>query len=147
MDVVLNSGAAMPRIGFGCMIPPAETAAAVASAIEVGYRSLDTATDYGNELDVGRAIAAAGIPREALFVTTKLWNTDQGREQTLRAFETSLDALRLEHVDLYLIHWPVPAWDRYPVTWKALVELHADGPRPLDRCLQFPDPPPRTHHR
>lgn len=124
---VLNSGAVMPRIGFGCMIPPTDTVAAVASAIEVGYRSLDTATDYGNEVEVGRAIAAAEVPRDALFVTTKLWNTDHGREKTLRAFEASLDALGLEHVELYLIHWPVPAWDRYVETWQALVELHRDG--------------------
>jgi 2,5-diketo-D-gluconate reductase A len=124
---VLNSGAVMPRMGFGCMIPQADTTEAVARAIEVGYRSLDTASEYGNEVEAGRAIAAADVPRDELFVTTKLWNTDHGREKTLRAFDASLDALGLEHVDLYLIHWPVPAWDLYVETWRALVELQQDG--------------------
>jgi 2,5-diketo-D-gluconate reductase A len=127
VDVALNSGATMPQLGFGCMIPPAQTTEAVGRAIEIGYRSLDTASEYGNELEVGRAIAATDVPRDELFVTTKLWNTDQGREKTLRAFDASLSALGLEHVDLYLIHWPVPAWDLYVETWEALVELQQDG--------------------
>lgn len=127
MEATLNSGATMPQLGFGCMIPAADTTEAVARAIEIGYRSLDTASEYGNEVEVGRAIAAADLPRDALFVTTKLWNTDHGREKTLRAFDASLNALGLEHVDLYLIHWPVPAWDLYVETWKTLVELLQDG--------------------
>jgi len=127
VDAVLNSGAGMPQLGFGCMIPAAYTTDAVSSAIEVGYRGLDTATDYGNEVEVGRAIAAADVPRDALFVTTKLLNSDHGREKALPAFEASLDALGLDYIDLYLIHWPVPAWDLYVETWKALVELQADG--------------------
>jgi 2,5-diketo-D-gluconate reductase A len=117
----------MPRLGFGCMIEPSQTEAAVESALEVGYRSLDTAAAYGNEREVGRAIAAACMPRESLFVTTKLWNTEHGRERTMRAFEASLEALGLDHVDLYLIHWPVPSQDAYVETWNALTELHAEG--------------------
>jgi 2,5-diketo-D-gluconate reductase A len=127
VEVTLNSGATMPQLGFGCMIPSAQTTEAVARAIEIGYRSLDTASEYGNEVEVGRAIAAADVPRDALFVTTKLWNTDHGREKTLRAFDASLNALGLEHVDLYLIHWPVPAWDLYVDTWETLVELQQEG--------------------
>jgi 2,5-diketo-D-gluconate reductase A len=127
MMVMLNSGAVMPQLGFGCMIPAAHTTAAVSRAIKVGYRSLDTATDYANEVEVGRAIAAADVPRDALFVTTKLLNSEHGRERTLRAFEASLQALGLEQVDLYLIHWPVPTRDLYVETWRALVELATDG--------------------
>lgn len=114
-------------VGFGCMMPPAQTPDAVACALETGYRSLDTAAAYGNEAEVGRAIAAGAVPREALFVTTKLWNTEHGRDRTLRAFEASLQALDLESVDLYLIHWPVPVNGMYVETWKALVELRAEG--------------------
>ena len=129
------------------MIPQAQTTEAVTRAIETGYRSLDSASEYGNEIEVGRAIAAAEVPRDELFVTTKLWNSDHGREKTLRAFDASLNTLGLEHVDLYLIHWPVPAWDLYVETWKALVEIQQDGTRTLDRRVELPDPPPRAHRR
>jgi diketogulonate reductase-like aldo/keto reductase len=126
--VTLANGLAMPRLGFGVFqVPDEETSAAVTSALEAGYRSIDTAAVYGNERGVGRALAASGIPREELFVTTKLWNDDQGYATTLRAFDASLDRLGLEYTDLYLIHWPAPARDRYVDTYRALEKLLADG--------------------
>nr|WP_205615939.1 aldo/keto reductase [Streptomyces harenosi] len=118
----------MPQLGFGVwQVPDDEAQAAVATALEAGYRSIDTAAIYGNEEGTGKAIAASGLPREELFVTTKLWNSDQGYDATLRAFETSLAKLGLEYVDLYLIHWPLPSQDRYVDTYKAFEKLHADG--------------------
>ncbi|MFJ7416002.1 aldo/keto reductase [Streptomyces sp. NPDC098077] len=126
--VTLNNGVAVPQLGFGVFqVPDDETTAAVSAALEAGYRSIDTAAIYGNEVGVGRALAASGIPREELFVTTKLWNTDQGYEATLAAFDASLAALGLDQVDLYLIHWPTPAHDLYPESWRALEKLAADG--------------------
>ncbi len=117
-----------PQLGFGVFqVPDDETTAAVSAALEAGYRSIDTAAIYGNEVGVGRALAASGIPREELFVTTKLWNADQGYEATLAAFDASLAKLGLDHVDLYLIHWPTPAHDLYPESWRALEKLAADG--------------------
>lgn len=118
----------MPQLGFGVwQVPDDEAQTAVAQALESGYRSIDTAAIYGNEEGTGRAIAASGVPREDLFVTTKLWNKDQGYDSTLRAFDTSLTKLGLEYVDLYLIHWPMPAKERYVDTYKAFEKLHADG--------------------
>jgi diketogulonate reductase-like aldo/keto reductase len=118
----------MPQLGFGVwQVPDDEAETAVATALEAGYRSIDTAAIYGNEEGTGKAIAASGLPREELFVTTKLWNDDQGYDATLRAFETSLAKLGLEYVDLYLIHWPLPSQDRYVDTYKAFEKLHADG--------------------
>ncbi|MEV7217662.1 aldo/keto reductase [Kitasatospora cineracea] len=126
--VTLNNGIEMPQLGFGVFqVPDEETTAAVATALEAGYRSIDTAAAYGNERGVGRALAAFGLPREELFVTTKLWNADQGHDETLRAFDASLDRLGLDHVDLYLIHWPAPARDRYPDSWRAIGKLAAEG--------------------
>jgi 2,5-diketo-D-gluconate reductase A len=127
MHVLLNSGATMPQLGFGCMMPRDLTAPAVQCAIDVGYRSLDTAAAYGNEAEVGRAIVEADVPRGELFLTTKLWNSEHGRERTLRAFEASLAELGVDYVDLYLIHWPVPATARYVETWQTLVELAEGG--------------------
>ncbi|OEV30205.1 oxidoreductase [Streptomyces nanshensis] len=127
-QVTLNNGVRIPQLGFGVFqIPDDETAAAVGTALEAGYRSIDTAAVYGNEQGVGRALASSGIPREELFVTTKLWNDDQGYDETLRAFDTSLEKLGLDHVDLYLVHWPLPARDRYLDTWRAMEKIHADG--------------------
>jgi diketogulonate reductase-like aldo/keto reductase len=127
-NIKLNNGVEMPQLGFGVFqVPDAETTAAVATALEAGYRSIDTAAAYGNEGSVGRAIAESGLPREELFVTTKLWNADQGYESTLRAFDNSLDLLGLDYLDLYLIHWPVPARERYVETWQAFEKLYADG--------------------
>lgn len=126
--VTLNNGVTMPQLGFGVFqVPDEETTAAAATALEAGYRSIDTAAVYGNERGVGRALADSGIPRDQLFVTTKLWNADQGHAAALAAFDASLDKLGLDHVDLYLIHWPTPARDRYLDTWRALEKLYADG--------------------
>ncbi|TVP33211.1 oxidoreductase, partial [Streptomyces griseus subsp. griseus] len=126
--VTLNNGVDIPQLGFGVFqVPDAETTAAVASALEAGYRSIDTAAIYGNETGVGKALAESGIAREDLFVTTKLWNADQGYDATLRAFDTSLAKLGLDHVDMYLIHWPTPARDLYKESWRAIEKLVADG--------------------
>ncbi|MFB7032677.1 aldo/keto reductase, partial [Streptomyces sp. NPDC056295] len=127
-SVVLNDGTGIPQLGFGVFqVPDDETTAAVAHALEAGYRSVDTAAIYGNEAGVGRALAASGIARDELYVTTKLWNADQGYDATLRAFDDSLARLGLDHVDLYLIHWPAPARDLYVDTWRAIGTLVADG--------------------
>ncbi|MFE5880135.1 aldo/keto reductase [Streptomyces hydrogenans] len=126
--VTLNNGVEIPQLGFGVFqVPDEETTAAVSSALDAGYRSLDTAAIYGNEAGVGKALAASGISREELFVTTKLWNADQGHDATLRAFDDSLAKLGLDYVDMYLIHWPTPARDLYKETWKAIEKLVADG--------------------
>jgi 2,5-diketo-D-gluconate reductase A len=127
-DVVLNNGVSMPQLGYGVFrVPDAETEQAVLVALDAGYRSIDTASLYGNETGVGRALAASGLDREELFVTTKVWNDDQGYDSTLRAFDASSSRLRLDHVDLYLIHWPKPSLDRYVETWRALETLYTDG--------------------
>lgn len=127
-DVRLNNGVRIPQLGYGVFrVPNEATVRAVRTAIECGYRSIDTASLYGNEAGVGEALATCGVPREDLFVTTKLWNDDQGYESTFHAFEASLRRLRLDYVDLYLIHWPVPAHDLYVETWKAFVELQQEG--------------------
>ncbi|MCD0480909.1 aldo/keto reductase [Streptacidiphilus sp. ASG 303] len=126
--VTLNNGVRIPQLGFGVFqVPDEETAAAVGTALEAGYRSIDTAAVYGNEKGVGDALAASGLPRSEVFVTTKLWNDAQGYDSTLAAFDESLAKLRLDHVDLYLIHWPTPARDRYLDTWRAFEKLLADG--------------------
>ncbi|KAB2588725.1 aldo/keto reductase [Streptomyces arboris] len=127
-SITLNNGLEMPQLGFGVwQVPDDEAAKAVAKAIESGYRSIDTAAIYKNEKGTGRAIAASGVPRDELFVTTKLWNSDQGYDSTMRAFDASLDKLGLDHVDLYLIHWPVPAKDAYTDTYRAFEKIYADG--------------------
>jgi diketogulonate reductase-like aldo/keto reductase len=126
--VTLNNGVRMPQLGFGVFqVPDAETTAAVTAALEAGYRSIDTAAIYGNEGGVGKALAASGIARDELFVTTKLWNADQGYDATLKAFDASLSRLGLDYVDLYLIHWPTPARDLYRESWRAIEKLVADG--------------------
>jgi len=118
----------MPQLGFGVFqIPLDETRAAVTSAFEAGYRSIDTAAMYGNEEGVGSAIADAGLPREELFITTKLNNNAHGYDAALKAFEESRTKLGLEYLDLYLIHWPLPAKDQFVDTWKAFVKLQQDG--------------------
>ena len=127
-DVTLNNGVRMPQLGFGVFqVGDDEATAAVATALDCGYRSIDTAALYGNEHGVGVAVGASGIPREELFVTTKLWNADHGADRVRPAFERSLDKLGLDYVDLYLIHWPVPSKDLYVETWRAFERLHADG--------------------
>ncbi|MFI6333906.1 aldo/keto reductase [Streptomyces sp. NPDC050535] len=118
----------MPQLGFGVwQVPDDEAERAVATALEAGYRSIDTAAIYGNEEGTGRGLAASGVARQDLFVTTKLWNSDQGYDSTLRAFDTSLDKLGLDYVDLYLIHWPTPDRAKYIDTYKAFEKIHADG--------------------
>ncbi len=124
---VLNNQVKMPWLGFGVFLmrEGAETENAVQAALAAGYRSIDTAKVYGNEASVGRAIASSGIPRQEVFVTTKVWNSDQGYQSTLKVFDQSLKKLKLDFVDLYLIHWPVKG--RYVDTWKALEKLYHDG--------------------
>ncbi|MEU0926354.1 aldo/keto reductase [Streptomyces malaysiensis] len=127
-NVTLHTGLEIPQLGFGVFqVEDEQTTSAVLSAVEAGYRSIDTAAIYGNEAGVGRALATSGVPREELFLTTKLWNADQGYDSTLAAFDTSLAKLGTDYVDLYLIHWPTPARDRYLDTWRALEKLLADG--------------------
>ncbi|MFG3307853.1 aldo/keto reductase [Streptomyces wuyuanensis] len=127
-SITLNNGVAMPQLGFGVwQVPDDEAAKAVGTALEAGYRSIDTAAVYENEKGTGKAVAAAGIPREELFVTTKLWNREQGYDSTLRAFDASLSRLGLDYVDLYLIHWPVPSKNAYVDTYKAFETILAEG--------------------
>ncbi|HEY9576661.1 MAG TPA: aldo/keto reductase [Pseudobacillus sp.] len=126
--VTLNNGLKMPQLGFGVwQVEDDQATVAVTKAIEVGYRSIDTAMVYQNETGVGKAIQQSSVPREELFITTKVWNSDQGYENTLRAFDDSLARLGLDYVDLYLIHWPTPKYDEYVDTYKALEKLYHDG--------------------
>jgi diketogulonate reductase-like aldo/keto reductase len=126
--VMLNNSVQIPQLGFGvAQVPLEDTERVVSIALETGYRSIDTAAAYQNEEGVGRAIASSGLLRDEVFVTTKLWNSDHGYGQALRAFDASARRLGLDTVDLYLIHWPVPAADRYVETWKALEKLAAEG--------------------
>ena len=118
----------IPRIGFGVwQVPDDEVEAAVAAALRAGYRHVDTARLYGNEAGVGRALASSDVPPDEVFVTTKVWNDDHGRDATLAAFDASLRRLGLETLDLFLIHWPAPRQDRYVETWQALRELRDEG--------------------
>ncbi|MFD2212612.1 aldo/keto reductase [Metabacillus endolithicus] len=126
--VTLNNGLKMPQLGYGVwQVADDQATTAVANALEVGYRSIDTAMIYKNEAGVGKAIKDSTIPREELFITTKVWNSDQGYDNTLRAFDESLERLGLDYVDLYLIHWPTPQFDQYVDTYKALEKLYHDG--------------------
>lgn len=126
--VTLNNGLKMPQLGFGVwQVPDDEAASAVGKALETGYRSIDTAMIYKNERGVGQALKNSSVPREELFITTKVWNGDQGYESTLRAYDESLERLGLEYVDLYLIHWPTPKFDQYVETYKAMEKLYKDG--------------------
>jgi 2,5-diketo-D-gluconate reductase A len=123
-----NNGREVPQIGFGVFqVPPDEVIEPVRTAIEAGYRLIDTAAMYGNEEGVGKAIADSGVPRDELFITTKLNNTDHGYDAALAAFDTSMAKLGLDVLDLYLIHWPLPKRDDYVETWKAFEKLYADG--------------------
>jgi len=124
----LNTGAEIPQLGIGVFkVDDDECERVVSDALELGYRHIDTAMIYRNEAAVGRAIANSGIPRDELFVTTKIWNSDQGKDTTAAALETSLELLGLDSVDLYLIHWPAPLREKYVETWLALEELAAAG--------------------
>lgn len=124
----LSDGHSIPQLGIGTYKVPAEaTAGLVEGALAAGYRHVDTAALYGNEAEVGAGIRASGLNRDDVFVTTKVWNDDQGFDETLRAFDASADRLGLDRVDLYLIHWPIPRADRYVDTWRALVRLRDEG--------------------
>ena len=126
--LTLNNGVQIPQVGFGVfLIPEQETKAAVTTAIECGYRHIDTAKIYGNESAVGDAIAESSMDRSEFFVTTKCWNSDQGFGSARRAFDASMDRLGLEYLDLYLIHWPVPSKDLYVDTWRAFQEIYTEG--------------------
>ncbi|MER6310921.1 MULTISPECIES: aldo/keto reductase [unclassified Streptomyces] len=127
-SITLNNGIAMPQLGYGVwQVEDDQAFTAVGQALAAGYRSIDTAAAYGNEEGTGKALAASGLPREELFVTTKLWNSAHGYDAALRAFDASLTKLGLEYVDLYLIHWPVPSKGLYIETYKALEKILADG--------------------
>jgi 2,5-diketo-D-gluconate reductase A len=124
----LNDGHRIPQLGFGVFqVPPEDTAEVVTHALSTGYRSIDTAAAYENEAGVAEALAQSGIDRGELFITTKLWNRDQGHDSARRAFERSVQQLDQDYVDLYLIHWPAPHQDKYVETWKAFTELQSDG--------------------
>jgi diketogulonate reductase-like aldo/keto reductase len=125
--LTLNTGATIPQVGLGVWQSPRGdvTRDAVRAALRLGYGHVDTARIYGNEAEVGEAVRASGLPRASVFVTTKLWNADQGFDSALRAFDASLEKLGLEYVDLYLIHWPV-AGQRLE-SWRALERIYADG--------------------
>lgn len=124
----LNNEVQIPQLGYGVWkVPNEEAADSVEKAIETGFRLIDTATVYGNETGVGKALANTSVSRDELFITTKVWNADQGYEQTLKAFDNSLNSLGLDYVDLYLIHWPTPKFDEYVETYKALEKLYKDG--------------------
>jgi 2,5-diketo-D-gluconate reductase A len=123
----LNDRYEIPQLGFGVYQVTEDAERIVSEAIEAGYRHIDTAALYGNEVEVGRAIRASGIPREEFYVTTKLWNTDQGTQEAFDAFDLSFEKLGLDYVDLYLIHWPQPELDRYVESWRALETIRSGG--------------------
>ncbi|MFV0284901.1 MAG: aldo/keto reductase [Demequina sp.] len=129
-SVKLNDSTSIPQLGFGTyLVPPEETVATVAAALEVGYRHIDTAQMYGNEAQVGEAVAASGIARDDIYLTSKLNNSKHGRDDVLRSFDETLEKLKVDRLDLFLIHWPLPT--RYDgdfvATWKAMLELKEDG--------------------
>lgn len=124
----LNDGHMIPQLGLGIwQVPAASTAATVADALRLGYRLIDGAAIYGNEAGLGEGVRQSGVPRDEVFVTTKIWNDAQGYDSTLRAATESLDRLGMDRVELCLIHWPAPAQDRYLDTWRALIRLRDEG--------------------
>lgn len=126
--VEMNDGRSIPVIGFGVwQVPDDVVVDATLAALEMGYRHIDTAAVYQNERGVGEALRRSGLNRDDVFVTTKVWNTDQGYDQTLRAFDTSTGLLGIDEVDLYLVHWPTPARDIYLDSWRALIRLREEG--------------------
>ena len=124
----LHDGYEIPQLGFGTWQTPNDVApGAVRAAIDAGYRSVDTAAIYENETGTGEGIRQSGVPREQLYITTKLWNDDQGYDTALRAFDESLKQLKLDTVDLYLIHWPKPRANKYADSWRALTKIKESG--------------------
>ena len=127
-NIRLNNGVTIPQLGFGVFqVPPDRTAEAVRTAFDAGYRHIDTAQGYGNEEGVGQAVRESGLPREEVFVTTKLANDRHGRAEAVAALDESLQRLGLDQVDLFLIHWPRPATDRYVETWRSFEKILSDG--------------------
>jgi 2,5-diketo-D-gluconate reductase A len=127
-SLLMNNGLPIPQLGFGVfLVPPDETKQAVAEAIKAGYRLIDTAQGYGNEEGVGAAIVESDVPRDELFITTKLTNSEHGYDTTLAAFDGSMKKLGIDVLDLFLIHWPLPMFDQYVETWRAFEKLLADG--------------------
>jgi 2,5-diketo-D-gluconate reductase A len=127
-QVRLNDGSSIPQLGFGVYkIPESETVDAVLAALDAGYRHIDTAAFYENEAGVGEAVRRSGLPREEVYVTTKLWWTENGYDSALRSFDASLDRLGFDAVDLFLIHWPAPRHDKYVDTWRALERIREEG--------------------
>ena len=127
-NIKLNNGVEMPQLGLGVfqMSDGQEVESSVQKALELGYRSIDTAAGYNNEAGVGKAIKASGLARSEIFVTTKLANRNQGFDATLKAFDTSMGLLGLDYLDLYLIHWPMPIYDLYTDSWKAFIKLYEE---------------------
>lgn len=127
-SITLNNGVEIPQLGFGVFqIKPEDAVEATLSALEVGYRHIDTAQMYGNEAEVGEAVRKSGIPRDEVFITTKLNNSFHAFDDALEATDKSLERLGVEHVDLYLIHWPLPEVGDFVETWKAMEKVYADG--------------------
>lgn len=127
-QVPLNDGSSIPQLGFGVYkIPEAETVDAVLAALEAGYRHIDTAAFYENERAVGEGVRRSGLAREEVYVTTKVWWTENGYDSALRSFDASLERLGFDTVDLFLIHWPAPKHDKYVETWRALERIRAEG--------------------
>ncbi len=127
-EIALNDGVEIPQHGFGVFqVPAPETAEIVAQAFETGYRHIDTAAAYGNEAQVGQGFRASGLARDEVFITTKCFNDSHGYDEARRALGDSLERLELDFVDLYLIHWPVPTRDRYVETWRAFIDMRAEG--------------------
>ncbi len=126
-QIQLRDSEQIPQLGFGVFqVPPVQTAEVVAQALAAGYRHIDTAAAYRNEAEVGQAIRSSGLDRGDVFLTTKCFNDDHGYEQAKRALHASLERLEMSHVDLYLIHWPVPSHDKYVDTWKAFIDMRAE---------------------
>lgn len=124
----MNDGLTIPQLGYGVWkISDSDVTDAVKQALKVGYRHIDTAKAYGNESGVGRGIAEEGLERKSIFLATKVWNSDQGYDKTMKAFDESIRLLNVDAVDLYLIHWPVPARDLFVDTWKALIRLKQEN--------------------
>jgi 2,5-diketo-D-gluconate reductase A len=126
--ISLNNGVEIPQLGFGVFqIPPDETVKATTTALDIGYRHIDTAQMYGNEREVGRAVRESGIPRDEVFVTSKLNNNRLERDDILRSLDTSLTEMGFDYLDLFLIHWPLPAVSDFVARWKVMEEIYAGG--------------------